>query len=88
MTIPHLDAPDLLILAETTQALLPSSQELLAQGDLEAEFPERIREAHTAALARLQELEIAWPEALSSDLRDLLRLTPLQGLVALLQGSA
>lgn len=85
MTIPHLDAPDLLILAEATQALLPSSQELLAQGDLEAEFPERIREAHTAALAKLQELDIAWPEGLRSDLRDLLRLTHPQALIALLQ---
>ncbi len=85
MTIPHLDAPDLLILAEATQALLPSSQELLAQGSLEAEFPERIREAHVAALAKLQELDIAWPEGLRSDLRNLLRLTHPQALMALLQ---
>jgi hypothetical protein len=85
MTIPHLDAPDLLILAEATQVLLPSSQDLLNQGELEAEFPERIREAHTAALARLQELNLAWPDPLRSDLRVLLQLTHPQALIALLQ---
>ncbi|MCF2970999.1 hypothetical protein L1047_07320 [Synechococcus sp. Nb3U1] len=83
MVFPTIRVPQLLLFVEAASLLQDSSQVLLQAGQASADLPELIAEARARAETQLEPLGI--PADLRAQVHGILRLTPLQSVLAYLQ---